>query len=161
MTEFQILDPDLSLQKQAKQAGRDPSGRFAKGRSGNPAGRPAGIRNPHARQIARLRWNPELGSMRYAIDCARDGHPLAIRLCLGYMIRPRRSRPIAFDLPPILSAADLASALQAIITAAAQGEINSSDALELTRRAEKMLARAWSRGSREEPRPSFRHSPGI
>ena len=99
--------------------------------------------------------------MRYAIDCARDGHPLAVRLCLGYMIRPRRSRPIAFDLPPILSAADLATALQAVITAAANGEINSSEALELTRRAEKLLARASSRGSREGPRPSFRHSPEI
>jgi hypothetical protein len=143
MTEFQILNPDLLLQKQARQtAGRDPSGRFAKGRSGNPAGRPRGIRNPRARQIARLRWNPEQGSVRYAIDCARDGHRLAIQLCLGYLIPPRRSRPIAFDLPPIRDAADLLPTLGAILEAAAAGEIAPSEAVRLARRVEAMARTA-------------------
>jgi hypothetical protein len=37
--------PDLDLIKQGEQGVRDRRGRFAGGRSGNPAGRPRGCRN--------------------------------------------------------------------------------------------------------------------
>ena len=37
--------PDLDQIKQEKQGSRDPRGRFSKGRSGNPAGRPRGCRD--------------------------------------------------------------------------------------------------------------------
>jgi uncharacterized protein DUF5681 len=142
MKESQALSPDLFLQKQATQAAaRDPNGRFAKGRSGNPAGRPRGIRNPRARQIARLRWFPELGSVRYAIACALDGHPLAIQLCIAGLIPPRRGNPIAFDLPPIRDAAEILPALGTILEAAAAGEIAPSEAVQLACRVER-IARA-------------------
>ena len=45
--------PDLDLIKQAEQGARDRRGRFAKGRSGNPAGRPRGCRD-HVNRAARL-----------------------------------------------------------------------------------------------------------
>jgi hypothetical protein len=141
MTEYQILSPDLLLQKQA--AGRDRNGRFAQGRSGNPAGRPRGIRNPRARQIARLCGGYPFIPTRGAIDRALDGHRLALLLCLEWIIPPRRSRPTPFDLPPIRDGADLAPAIAAIIAAAAQGEITTGEALDLSRRAEKR-ARAFA-----------------
>jgi Family of unknown function (DUF5681) len=143
MSEDQRLSPDLLLQMQPNQmAGRDPRGRFAKGQSGNPAGRPRGIRNPRARQIARLRWNPQLGSVRYAIDCALDGHRLARQLCVAALIPPRRSRPIPFDLPPIRDAADVFPAFGAILEAAAAGEISLSEAAQLARRLHVMARTA-------------------
>ncbi|HWZ67885.1 MAG TPA: DUF5681 domain-containing protein [Stellaceae bacterium] len=37
--------PDLDLIKQGEQGVRDRRGRFARGRSGNPAGRPRGCRD--------------------------------------------------------------------------------------------------------------------
>jgi hypothetical protein len=37
--------PDLDLIKQEEQGVRDRRGRFARGRSGNPAGRPRGCRD--------------------------------------------------------------------------------------------------------------------
>jgi hypothetical protein len=148
MTENQILGPDLLLQKQA--TARDRNGRFAKGRSGNPAGRSRGIRNPRARQIARLCGGYPFVPTRGAIDRALDGHRLALLLCLEWIIPPRRSRPILLDLPPIRDAADLAPAIAAIIAAAAQGEITTGEALDLSRRAEKR-ARAFAAGQYGTP----------
>ena len=45
--------PDLDQIKQGKQEVRQRRGRFAKGRSGNPAGRPRGCRD-HVNRAARL-----------------------------------------------------------------------------------------------------------
>jgi hypothetical protein len=48
-----LLMPDLDQIKQGKQEVRQRRGRFAKGRSGNPAGRPRGCRD-HVNRAARL-----------------------------------------------------------------------------------------------------------
>jgi hypothetical protein len=45
--------PDLDQIKQGEQGARDGGGRFAKGRSGNPTGRPRGCRD-HVNRAARL-----------------------------------------------------------------------------------------------------------
>src|SRR5438034_402464 len=45
--------PDLDQIKQAEQGARDRHGRFARGRSGNPPGRPRGCRD-HVNRAARL-----------------------------------------------------------------------------------------------------------
>jgi hypothetical protein len=46
MKQSQLLDPDLFLPSV-----RDARGRFAKGTSGNPSGRPRGIANPKRRRL--------------------------------------------------------------------------------------------------------------
>ena len=70
---MELAMPDLDLIKQAEQGARDRRGRLAKGRSGNPAGRPRGGRdhvNRAARSFAwRCAWRhhaPEL--CRFAVD---------------------------------------------------------------------------------------------
>ena len=53
--------PDLDLIKQAEQEVRDRRGRFARGRSGNPAGRPRGCRddvNRDTRVLLAYSWLP-------------------------------------------------------------------------------------------------------
>ncbi len=85
-----------------------PQGRFRKGQSGNPAGRPPGARNK-ATEMAELLLDGEAEALtRRALDLALEGDAAALRLCLDRIIPPRRQRAVRLDLPPVASAADLA-----------------------------------------------------
>jgi len=114
-----------------KQPARGPGRRFEKGRSGNPAGRPPGLRN-RATEAAELLLDGEAEALtRKAVELALDGDPSALRLCLERIIAPRRERSIRVALPAIKSAADLADAMAAITAAVAGGEITPGEAIEL------------------------------
>jgi hypothetical protein len=123
--------PVDSLQKQE---GRDAEGRFEKGVSGNPAGRPRGARN-RATEAAELLLEGEAEKLtRKAVECALDGDPIALKLCLDRLIPPRRGRPVRLDgVRPVRGAADLGDTMAAIATAATGGEITPGEAAELAR----------------------------
>ena len=73
--------PDLDLIKQGEQGVRDRRGRFAKGRSGNPAGRPRGCRD-HVNRAALLLL-------------AREGEALTRKSRrIGARRRPESERPL-------------------------------------------------------------------
>ena len=111
--------PDLDQIKQGEQGTRDRGGRFAKGRSGNPAGRPRGCRD-HVNRAARLLLAGEGEALtRKAVELALAGDPAALRLCLERIVGPYRERAVEFTMPPIRNAADLAGAMAAIADAAA------------------------------------------
>ena len=115
------------------QVERDPSGRFRKGCSGNPDGRPPGTRNK-ATETAELLLDGEAEALtRKALELALDGDPRALRLCLERVIPPRRQRPVRLALEPVANAADLAGAMAAVTNAAAQGAITPGEAAELAR----------------------------
>jgi hypothetical protein len=109
-----------------------PRGRpFAKGQSGNPAGRRRGCRNK-ATRAAEAYLDGEAETLaRKAVELALAGNPLAMRLCLERTIAPRRERPEPFRLPPVENAADLAPAMAAIMSAAARGVITTGQAAEM------------------------------
>jgi hypothetical protein len=122
--------PVDSLQEQA---GRDENGRFVKGCSGNPNGRPPGARNK-ATEAAELLLDGEAEALtRMALELALGGNATALRLCLERIIPPRRGRPVQFGLPPVRGAADLGDTMAAITTAAAEGVITPGEAAELAR----------------------------
>src|SRR6476659_5134307 len=80
--EYQQLGPDPS-----SCGGRDARGRFAKGSSGNPRGRPRGIRNP-ARRIPDLAARP-LSPQALSNLLDRKPHllrPLALRRVLSNVL---------------------------------------------------------------------------
>ena len=121
--------PADSLQKQV---GRDARGRFEKGRSGNPAGRPCGARNKTTLAAEALFDSEAEALSRKAIELALGGSEGALRLCLDRIIAPRRERPIQLAVPPIRSASDIAAAMAAIVKAAAQGVITPDEAFKLS-----------------------------
>lgn len=115
----------------AKKSARDRRGRFLRGRSGNPAGRPRGCRD-HVNRAAQILLAGEGAALtRRAIELALDGDPAAIRLCLERVLGPCRERAIEFEMPPISGAADLAPAMSAVAAATAQGAITPREAMQL------------------------------
>jgi len=123
----------MPVDSMQEQEGRDPQGRFRKGQSGNPNGRPPGVRNK-ATETAELLLDGEAAALtRRALELALEGEPRALRLCLERIIPPRRQRPVQLDLAPVRSVADLGSAMAGITTAAASGAITPGEAAELAR----------------------------
>ena len=122
----------------ARHGGRDPLGRFPKGQSGNPAGRPAGSRNA-ATQLAEALLDGEAEALiKKLVERALEGDPAMLKLAVERIV-PRRARTHSFALPEINSAADLAPAMNAIARAAAEGAITPFDAAELARLVETAL----------------------
>jgi hypothetical protein len=103
-----------------KQRGRGQGRPFARGVSGNPAGRPPGARN-RATEIAQALLDGEADALaRKCIELALEGDRAALKLCLERLV-PRRPRAVAVDLPAIASTADLAPAIAAIAHGVATG----------------------------------------
>jgi Family of unknown function (DUF5681) len=130
VTATEKLMPVDSLQEQE---GRDENGRFVKGCSGNPGGRPQGARNK-ATETAELLLDGEAEALtRMALELALGGNATALRLCLERILPPRRGRPVQLGLPPVQSAADLSGRMAAITNAAGDGVITPGEAAELAR----------------------------
>ena len=96
---------DNFLQKQQKQRGRP----FAKGRSGNPAGRPRGSRNRSTLAAQMLLQGEAEALTRKAVELALGGDVTALRLCLDRLIAPHRERLMPLALPRMREPADLAA----------------------------------------------------
>jgi hypothetical protein len=126
-------EKSMPVDSMQEQVSRDADGRFRKGRSGNPNGRPMGTRNK-ATEAAELLLDGEAEALtRKAVELALEGEGSALRLCLERIIPPRRERPVKLGLPAVRGAADLAGTMAAITTAATQGTITPGQAAELAR----------------------------
>jgi hypothetical protein len=106
-------------------------GRFEKGVSGNPRGRPVGSRNNATLACEALLEGQAEALTQKAVDMALAGDPVALRLCLERIYPVRKDRPVAFPLPPITSARDAADIAAAVAQAVAAGHITPSEAAEI------------------------------
>jgi len=123
------------LQKQRRPG---PGRPFAKGQSGNPAGRALGSRNA-ATQLAEALLDGEAEALtRKLVERALEGDPAMLKLAVERIV-PRRARTHPVALPEINAAADFAPAMRAIARAAAEGAITPFDAAELARMVETAL----------------------
>jgi len=102
-------------------------GRFQPGQSGNPGGRPKGALNKATLAAQALLEGEAVALTRKVVELAKNGHPVALRLCLERLLVPRKDRPIIFALPKVEGATDLPKALGAILEAVAQGEITPGE----------------------------------
>ena len=106
--------------------------KFKSGQSGNPGGRPKGSLNKATLASQALLDGEAEALTRKVVELAKEGHPVALRLCLERLLPPRKDRPVNFTLPRIEGAEDIVKALGAILEAVAQGEITPAEGQTLT-----------------------------
>jgi Family of unknown function (DUF5681) len=117
----------------SENAGQNQAGRFRKGVSGNPRGKPRGARN-RATVLAEALLDGEAEALtRKAIEKALEGDGIALRLCLERILPARKERPIFFSMPAIASADDAAKAMGALLAAVAAGNVTPSEAGEVSK----------------------------
>jgi hypothetical protein len=128
--EFQLLDPDPFSPR-----ARDARGRFAKGSSGNPGGRPRGIPNPK-RRVPDLAARPlSAGALANLID--RRPYlwgPLAAQLLPPPHSSTDPAKHLGIDVPSLRTVEDVWPVLSAVLAAVARGEIAPAEAARLARR---------------------------
>lgn len=108
-------------------------GKFSRGRSGNPLGRPRGIRNK-ATIAAEALFEGEIeGICRKAIEEAKRGNIQAIKLVLDRILPPKKEAPIFINLPPVKTGSDILEAIHRVTQAVSRGELSPSEADCLTR----------------------------
>lgn len=118
--------------EQAGQVARADSGRWARGVSGNPAGRPKGSRNRTTALCAQLLGDHAEDIMGKLIERARKGDGIALKLCVDRLIpaRAARDRTVDVELPDVAAVNDLVAAAAAVVDHAASGRITLSEAKE-------------------------------
>src|SRR3984893_14344171 len=118
--EIKLMTADNLVKKQQKQRGRP----FAKGQSGNTAGRPRRPRmdSTTAVQLALESEAEALG--RKAVELALSGDAGALRLCLDRLMPLRRDRVVPLALPSVRGAGDITAAMATIIAGVTRGKIS-------------------------------------
>ena len=85
---------------------RKQGGQFAKGKSGNPNGRPKGSRNAATLALESLLDGQAEALTQKAIKLALGGNLMALRICMDRILPPRKDRPVAFEIPAITGIED-------------------------------------------------------
>jgi hypothetical protein len=121
--------------------GQQVGGRFRKGRSGNPSGRPEGARHKSTLAIEALLEGEANAIGRKCVEKALDGDSTALRLAMERLAPVRKGRPVKFTMPPVASAADVVAAIGSLLCETANGVLSPDEAstiatvLEAKRRA--------------------------
>ena len=99
---------------------------FKPGNPGGP-GRPAGSRNRATLALDKIADDAGENILRKMVAAAEGGDMRAADLVLSRIWPARKGRPIALELPPIKTAADIVSALGAVADAVAAGDVTPDE----------------------------------
>ena len=131
-----MTDDDFGAEQPRR---RGPGRPFQKGRSGNPAGRPRGIRNSPGETGQTLLARNSRPLIAKAIERALIGDAAALRLCLDRLLPRVRERALSLALPPVRDAADILPMTTAVAAALGRGEITPGEAGRLGRLVEALV----------------------
>jgi Family of unknown function (DUF5681) len=101
---------------------------FQKGQSGNPAGKPKGVRNRATLMAEKLMQDDAEQVVRAVVEKAKQGDMTAARLIIERIAPVRKGRPITLDLPDAKTSADLVAAMASLVRAMAAGEVAPDEA---------------------------------
>lgn len=101
-------------------------------KKGNP-GRAKGSRNKVTMLAEHLLDGEAPAIMRKAIELAKRGNPVALRLCLERLVPVRKDRTVNVDLPPIESPESAAKAAAAVTQAVATGKLTPNEGAEMSK----------------------------
>jgi hypothetical protein len=109
------------------------SGRFKRGQSGNPHGRPRGSRNHSYLNLHQIILDDAEAIIGKIVVAALNGDMAAGKMLIDRILPKRTCRPLlGLNLPAISTAADACCALAAITHAAVDGVISTSEAADLS-----------------------------
>jgi hypothetical protein len=111
---------------------RTNSGKFHKGASGNPKGRPPGSRNKSTLLYEQLFEGGAEELINKAMEMAKNGDVRALALCLDRILPAKRERSINLELRPVQTPQDLPNSFQDITTAIAEGRITPGEGESLS-----------------------------
>jgi Family of unknown function (DUF5681) len=136
------MDAENSGSNQRKQRGRP----FRPGQSGNPQGKPRGVRNLATRLLDEMAEADAANVLTAVLSRAKDGDMTAAAMVMTRVWPARKGRPVTFDLPPLTTAADLAAALGSVAHAVGTGVLTPEEGqavgalLDAQRRAVELTA---------------------
>jgi len=128
------MSPESSLNLQG--------GRFPKGQSGNPKGKPKGARNRTTVVAQGLLEGEAEALVRKVVRMALDGDLTCLRICLERLVPPKKETQIEIDCPDIGAITDIPK-LFAVLTAKLREGITPTEArtvIDLAEAARKSLA---------------------
>jgi hypothetical protein len=106
---------------------RTKKGKFRRGTSGNPSGRPPGSRNKATLLVEQMIEGEGERLARKVLELALGGDLSALRLCMERLVPPRRDRPIHLNLPPIDTVEQISTAMTMVAAAIGEGQITPSE----------------------------------
>jgi len=104
---------------------------FQKGESGNPAGRPRGIRDRRTLLVEQLFEGHVETLIGVATKLAESGNVPLLQLFLKRILPELKQRPLAFELPPMQTMADAVAAMTAVTQGLADAELTTAEARDL------------------------------
>jgi len=116
-----------------KTAGQQRGKPFEPGQSGNPEGRLKGSRNKTTLAVEALLDGDAEALTKKAVELAKDGDIIALRLCLDRVFPVRRDKPVTFALRTIDSPEEAANAMADVLAAVAAGELMPMEASEISK----------------------------
>jgi hypothetical protein len=104
------------------------SRRWQPGQSGNPAGRPPGSRHTALVALDAIGADNASAVMQAVVNAAKGGDMRAADILLSRLWPARKGRPVALEMPPLHTAADVSAALAAVAAEMAAGNITPEEA---------------------------------